>query len=367
MTHGHGATPARLAAGVYDKLRRLPKAELHVHLDGSLRPDTLASLAQERGVALPPMAGDALGDYMRVDDARNLEDYLARFDITLSVMQDADALARIAEELVEDSHLDGIRYVEVRFCPWLNTRGGLSYDGVMAAVQRGLARGEARTGTVARLIVCALRNLGSAHGQEMAEVAVANRHLGVVGFDLAGGEAGHPARAFAPAFAFARAHDLAVTVHAGEGDGAHSIRDAVHLCGADRIGHGTRLLEDPALVAYVRDRRIALEVCPTSNVQTRVAESLAQHPLRAQWEAGAVVTLNTDNRLMSGVTLTEEYARCAEQLDLDMPALAAISLAAFDASFLPWPERRVLRDRAALDIRSWLRDAGPVDGQPNAA
>jgi adenosine deaminase len=346
-----------ITAATYAWLQRLPKAELHVHLDGSLRPETLHELAFARGVALPVADASALGDYMRVDDARNLEDYLARFEITLSVMQDVEALERIAHELVIDSAQDGVRYVEVRYCPWLNTRGGLSLDEVVEAVQRGLSRGERETGTVARTIICALRNLGAAHAKAMAEVAVSHRDRGVVAFDLAGGEAGNPARDYAEAFAFARAHDLAVTVHAGEGSGADSIREAVHLCGANRIGHGTRLLEDPSLMAYVRDRRIALEVCPTSNVQTRVAATFAAHPLKTQRESGVIITVNTDNRLMSGVTLTEEYARCMEHLGMDLADLASLSLAAFDAAFLPWPERRPLRDAAARDIAQWLDDA----------
>jgi adenosine deaminase len=340
--------------------RRLPKAELHVHLDGSLRPATLYALAAERGVPLPVPALALLGDYMRVDDARDLSDYLARFEITLAVMQDAPALERIAYELVHDSADDGVRYVEVRWCPALNARGALSLEEVMAAVDRGLRRGEQDTGTVARSIVCALRNLGAAHAQEMAELAVAHRARGVVAFDLAGGEAAHPARDFTSAFAYARAHDLAVTVHAGEGAGAESIREAVHLCGADRIGHGTRLMEDASLLAYVRDRGIPLEVCPTSNVQTRVAPTFAEHPLRAQHEAGVRVTINTDNRLMSGVTLTEEYARCAQELGMGFDVLAARSLDAFDAAFLPLPERRRLREQAEQDIRQ-LRAAFEED------
>lgn len=339
-----------ITAASYALLQRLPKAELHVHLDGSLRPETLHALAAERGVALPVPDLASLGDYMRVDDARNLNDYLARFDITLAVMQDAPALERIAHELVIDSAEDGVRYVEVRWCPALNTRGALSLDEVVAAVHRGLRRGERETGTVARSIVCALRNLGASHAQEMAELAVAHRALGVVAFDLAGGEADHPARNFVSAFAHARAHDLAVTVHAGEAAGAESIREAVHLCGADRIGHGTRLMEDASLLAYVRDRGITLEVCPTSNVQTRVASSFAAHPIRAQHEAGVRVTINTDNRLMSGVTLTEEYARCADQLGMGLDVLSALSLDAFDAAFLPLPERRRLRVQAARDL-----------------
>lgn len=346
-----------LSAAEYALLQRLPKAELHLHLDGSLRPATLAALAEERGVALPTSDVATLGDYMRVDDARNLEDYLARFEITLSVMQDAVALERIAHELVVDAAEDGVRYVEVRWCPALNARGALSLDEVMTAVHRGLRRGQLETGTIARSIVCALRNLGAVHAREMAELAVAHRAHGVVAFDLAGGEAGHPARLFVDAFAYARAHDLAVTVHAGEGAGAESIREAVHLCGADRIGHGTRLLEDASLFAYVRDRGIPLEVCPTSNVQTRVAPTFAQHPLAAQRDGGVRVTINTDNRLMSGVTLTEEYARCVEHLGFDGRAIADIALEGFRAAFLPLPERRTLEATAARDLHTLLRGA----------
>lgn len=350
-----------LHAAQFALLQRLPKAELHVHLDGSLRPETLSALAFERGVALPRTDVDELATYMRVDDARNLEDYLARFGITLSVMQEADSLERIAHELVIDSAEDGIRYVEVRYCPALNIDGGLSLDEVVGAVDRGLRRGERETGTVARTIVCALRNRGAGHAMEMAELAVAHRAHNVVAFDLAGAEAGHPARAFAGAFAHARQHDLAVTVHAGEGDGADSVRDAVHLCGADRIGHGTRLGEDTSLLAYVRDRGIALEVCPTSNVQTRVANTFAQHPLRAQFEAGVRVTINTDNRLMSGVTLTEEYARCAQHLGFDLSTLSTIASHAFDAAFLPQPERVLLSLAAQRETARLLAEAA-ADG-----
>jgi len=349
-----------LSAEHYALLQRLPKAELHVHLDGSLRAATLHELAFSRGVALPVADVEALRAFMRVDDARNLEEYLARFEYTLSVMQDAASLERIAHELVIDAAGDGVRYLEVRYCPSLNTRGGLALDDVVRSVHRGLQRGERETGTVARTIICALRNLGASHAVEMAELAVAHRETGVVAFDLAGGEAGHPARDFVDAFYFARGNDLAVTVHAGEGDGAASIRDAIHLCGANRIGHGTRLGEDAALLGFVRDRRIPLEVCPTSNVQTRVARTFAEHPIKTLQAAGVIVTLNTDNRLMSDVTLTEEYARCAEWLGFDLATLVEISLAAFEASFLPWPERRALRDGAARDMALLLGEARDV-------
>ena len=344
-------------APLHALLRALPKAELHCHLDGSLRPATLLELSHAQGKPLAVSTAPELGKWMRVDDARNLADYLARFEVTLAVMQDVTSLERIAYELVIDAADDGVRYLEARFCPALNTRGGLQGDVVVDAVLAGLARGERESGTVARLIICALRSLPIPHSREMAELAVAYRDRGVVAFDLAGGEAGNPARLHANAFDHARRHDLAVTVHAGEGDGPSSIREALYDCSADRIGHGTRLLEDVSLERYVVDRQIPLEVCPTSNVQTRVSATFAEHALARYVQLGAVVTINTDNRLMSGVSLTDEYVRCVEHLGYDVRRLAAMSLAAFDAAFVDLATRRMLRDRAAVDIAVVLADA----------
>ena len=341
-------------------VRRLPKADLHCHLDGSLRPSTLLDLSAERGLTLPVNTASALGAWMRVDDARNLEDYLARFEVTLAAMQDTVALERIAHEFVLDAALDGVRYIEARFCPALSVRGGLSLDDVMQAVLRGLARGQQDTGTLARVIVCALRSFAWPHALEMAELAVAYKGKGVVAFDLAGGELGNPASDHALAFDFVRQHDLAVTVHAGEGDGPASIREALHRCGAHRIGHGTRLREDPSLEAYVIDHRITLEVCPTSNVQTRVVPTFAEHPLARYVIMGAVVTINTDNRLMSGVSLTDEYVRCAQHLQFDIDTLAMLAITSFDSSFLPHVERETLREAIAIEVGNVLADADDI-------
>ncbi len=341
-------------------MRRMPKADLHCHLDGSLRPSTLLDLSTERGLTLPVHTASALGAWMRVDDARHLEDYLARFEVTLAAMQDTVALERIAYEFVLDASLDGVRYIEARFCPALHVRGDLSLDDVMQAVLRGLARGQKETGALARVIVCALRSVAWPHALEMAELAVAYKGQGVVAFDLAGGELGNPASAHALAFDFARQHDLAVTVHAGEGDGPPSIREALHRCGADRIGHGTRLREDPSLEAYVIDHRITLEVCPTSNVQTRVVPTFAEHPLARYVVMGAVVTINTDNRLMSGVSLTDEYVRCAQHLQFDIDTLAMLAITSFDSSFLPHMERETLREAIAIEVGNVLADAEDI-------
>jgi adenosine deaminase len=331
-------------------LLALPKAELHCHLDGSLRPATLLELGREYGQPMPGDTAEEVAAHMVVSDARDLEDYLNRFVITLSVMQRADALERIAYELVVDAARDGVRYIEMRYAPVLCVRDGLSLGQAVEAPLRGIARAEKETGTIGRIIICGLRHLDPKVSIELAELAVAFRDRGVVGFDLAGGERDHPARAHAAAFAYARAHDLAVTVHAGEGDGADSVRQAVHDCGADRIGHGTRLGEDERLTHYVNDRRIALEICLTSNVQTHAAATYAAHPMRRYFDRGMNVVLNTDNRLMSGVTLTDEYAHAAASLAFTKSELARVALNGFESAFLPWEEREALVARARRDI-----------------
>ena len=331
-------------------LRRLPKAELHCHLDGSVRPSTLIELGEEYGRPMPRQDADALAAYMRVDDARNLEDYLQRFDITLSVMQTESALERVAYELAEDVGKDGVRYIEVRYAPVLNAREGLSLQDAVEAPLRGLERAEREHGVTGRVIICAIRNMSPAVSLELAELAVAYRHRGVVGFDLAGGEAGHPASAHAQAFLHAREHDLACTCHAGEGDGADSVRQAIHVCGADRLGHATRLFEDRSLMDYCNDRRIALEICLTSNVQTHAAKSYEAHPFRKYYDEGLNVVLNTDNRLMSGTSLTDEYEHAADSLGFTFDELCAVSLNGFESSFLPYAERQAMIEKVKSEM-----------------
>ena len=337
-------------------LQRFPKAELHCHLDGSVRPQTLLDLGLEYGQPMPRHDADGLRDYMLVADARNLEDYLQRFTVTLSVMQTAAALERIAYELAIDAAADGVRYLEVRYAPILNVRHGLSLGEAVEAPLRGLARAEREAGIVGRVIVCAIRSMAADVSLELAELAAAYRTQGVVGFDLAGGEAGHPAAVHARAFAHAHAHDLACTCHAGEGDGPDSVRQALHTCCADRIGHGTRIFEDAALLDYVNDRRVPIEICLTSNIQTHAAASYAAHPLRQYYDRGVNVVLNTDNRLMSGTTLTDEYAHAARQLDFSFDELARITLNGFESAFLPHDERKALIAAAERDLAALRRE-----------
>jgi adenosine deaminase len=329
-----------------DLIRRLPKAELHVHLDGSLRPGTMIELARDARVPLPAYEPEPLRRFMLVDDAANLEDYLHRFDFTIPLLQTPDAIERVAYEMVEDAARDNVRYLEVRYCPHLSQKRGMTLDAVMEAELRGLARGERDFGVVARVINCSLRHYDPAISRELAECSVAFRDRGVVGFDLAGAEAGRPAGHHRTAFDIASRGYLGITVHAGEAAGAESIDDAIHLCHANRIGHGTRLFESPRLQHYVRDRQILIETNITSNVQTRAVTRAAEHPVRTYFDAGLNVTLCTDGWLMAGVSLSDEYWLAHTELGFTRQEIDRMILNAFAGAFLPWPERQGLLDRA---------------------
>jgi adenosine deaminase len=331
-------------------ISRLPKAELHVHLDGSLRPETMVELARSAKVALPSYDPEQLRRFMLVDDAANLQDYLDRFDLTVPLLQTPEAVERVAYEMVEDAARDNVRYLEVRYCPHLSQRQGMTLDEVMEAELRGLGRGERDFGVVARVINCSLRHYDPSVSIDIAECSVAYRDRGVVAFDLAGGEAGRPPGNHRAAFEVAANGYLGITVHAGEAAGAQSIADALHLCHADRIGHGTRLYESPELQAYVRDRRILIEANITSNVQTRAVRRASEHPVRGYFDAGLNVTLCTDGWLMAGVSLSDEYWLAHTQLGFTRDEIDQMILNAFEGAFLSWPERKALVDRARDDL-----------------
>src|SRR5204863_10040407 len=260
-----------------DALRRWPKAELHVHLDGALRPATMLELAREQHIQLPADTPDALAKAMLVRDAKSLEEYLQKYDVTLSVLQTAAALERVAYEFVVDKAAENVRYVEVRYSPLLH-RPALTLSQAIEAPLAGIRRASAETGTKVGLIVCAMRTKPPAESLESARVAADYHTAGVTAVAFAGAERGFPAREHRAAFEYAAAHGMACTCHAGEGDGPQSIHQALHECGARRIGHGTRLFEDPALLDEVVQRRVPLEMCLTSNVHTHVVPSVAEHP-----------------------------------------------------------------------------------------
>ncbi|HEX3274194.1 MAG TPA: adenosine deaminase [Gemmatimonadales bacterium] len=321
---------------------RLPKAELHVHLDSALRPTTMIELARQAKFALPTTDPDALRAFMLVDDAGSLEDYLARFEYTIPLLQTPEGIEQVSYEMVEDAARDQLRYLEVRYCPRLSTRGGLTMEAALEAELRGLARGERDFGVVTRVINCSLRHYPPEVSEAIARLSVAYRDRGVVAFDLAGGEAGRPPGIHQAAFDIAADGCLGVTVHAGEAAGAASIAEAVHRCHADRIGHGTRLYEDPLLRDYLRDRRLPIEINLTSNVQTRAVARAADHPVRGYLDAGLVVTLCTDGWLMTGVTLSDEYWLAHRELGFTRAEIDRCIVAGFASAFLPWPERAAL-------------------------
>jgi adenosine deaminase len=323
-----------------ESLRRLPKAELHTHLDGCLRPATLLELSAEAGVPLAARTPEAVADLMLVRHARNLDEYLERYVNTVRVLQSPAALSRVAQELMEDAEVDGIRYIEVRFCPALHAPG-VSLDGALEAVLEGSRNGSGQ-GITARLIACGLRTLPPSTSLAVARAAARYRDHGVVGFDLAGSEAGHPPGAHADAFRAARDAGLRITCHAGEAAGADSVREALDVCGAERIGHGVRLGEDSALLEEVRSRGIPLEVCLTSNLHTHTVTDLATHPAAAYAAAGIAITLNTDSRLMDRTTLTDEYWLAHSVLGLDAGAIARIARNGFAHAFLPDDVKRAL-------------------------
>jgi adenosine deaminase len=287
--------------------REAPKVELHCHLDCCVRVGTVAAIGRETGLALPASLEQAL---VAPEVCHDLADYIRRIDLALEVMQRPEDLRRIARELVEDFAADGVIYAEVRFAPQLHTRRGLTLQQVVDAVHAGLAEGTARHAVRTGLILCCLRHQAPEDSLAIAELAIANRDR-VCALDLAGDEARFPGAPHAPAFERVRAAGLHRTIHAGEAAGSESVREALDVLAAERIGHGVRIEEDPALVDEVRRRAIALEMCPTSNVQTRAVGSLEAHPIDRLRQRGLRVTVSTDGRTVSATSVTEEFRRLA--------------------------------------------------------
>ncbi len=310
----------------------------------------MIELARERGKPLPAWERDDLEGYMVASDTKSLREYLARFDVIIPLLQDAQAIERVAYELAEDNASENVRYLEVRFCPGLNTKEGLTSALVIEAALRGLAQGMEDFRIRIGLIVCGLRHLEPRASAILAEVATSFKGKGVVGFDLAGAESGHPPMEHRAAFQTAAQANMAITIHAGEDQGPESIRQALHDCGAHRIGHGTRLFRDADLLRYVKDFRVPLEVCLTSNVQTGAVASYREHPLRAYYEEGLVVTLNTDNRLVSGTTLTEEYWKAHHHLGFTWSELQEVAVMGFRCAFMPRDEKLALLDQVRREM-----------------
>jgi len=287
----------------------------------------------------------------------SLVEYLRGFDITLRVMQTEEALERIAFELAEDAHHENVRYMEVRYAPMLHTRRGLKLTRVVEAVLSGLRRARETYGIKANVIVCGIRNISPESSYQMAELAVAYKGGGVVGFDLAGAEADFPAKHHRQAFQLVRDNNINCTIHAGEAYGPESIAQAIHVCGAHRIGHGCRLREHGDLLHYLNDHRIPLECCPSSNVQTGAVKDLATHPLKLYFDLGLRVTINTDNRLITDTSVSRELSIVHSELGVPFADIKAMILAGFKSSFQPFHEKQAMLRRVSVELARY-DDAG---------
>ena len=331
-------------------LKSLPKVLLHEHLDGVLRPATVIELARSTNYnQLPTENPEELARWFHQGaNQGSLPKYLEGFVHTIAVMQSEEALERVAYEQAEDLSQDGVVYFETRFAPIFHTGKGLSHQQVVSAVLKGLERGRKDFGISSGLIICAMRNMEVS--LEMAELAVDFRDRGVVGFDLAGEEGGYPPKKHVDAFHYIQRQNFNITIHAGEGFGKESIWQAIQYCGAHRIGHGTRLIDDIAvadgkavklgdLAQYVLDKRIPLEICLLSNVQTGAARSLKEHPFKLLYQEKFRVTLNTDNRLMSYTTMTKEFEAAADTFALTLDDFEKITINAMKSAFLPYDRR----------------------------
>jgi adenosine deaminase len=340
-----------------EAILRAPKALLHDHLDGGLRPATIVELADETGYSgLPTQDPEELAAWMaRGANRRDLVLYLETFAHTVGVMQTTEALIRVARECVEDLAADGVVYAEVRFAPELHLERGLSLDEVVEAVQEGFRQGARDRGIRVRTLLTAMRT--AARSLEIAELAVRWRDRDVCGFDIAGAEAGHPPTRHLDAFEYVLRENFHLTIHAGEAFGLPSIWEAVQICGAERLGHGVRIVDDirpvgwtgypplGGLAALIRDRRVPLELCPTSNVHSGAAPSIAEHPIGLLNELRFRVTVNTDNRLMSNTSVSKELTQLVEAFHWSWDDLERVTVNAMKSAFLPFDQRvSLIRD-----------------------
>jgi len=335
-------------------LRAMPKTDLHVHLDGSVRIPTIIELAQKNNVDIPTKDPKALKKLLQPGlHCKSLADYLRPFEIILPVLQEEEALSRVAYELAEDAAKENVWYMEIRYSPVLHTRKGMKLTTIVDAVLDGLRRATKKYDIRTGVIVCGMRTISPETSIILADLAVAYKNRGVVGFDLAGIEESYPAKHHKEAFYRILNNNINCTAHAGEAYGPESIHQAIHYCGAHRIGHGTRLLEDGDLLNYVNDHRIPLEICLTSNIQTKAAPSFNKHPLKFYYDFGLRVTINTDNRMVSNTTVTRELGLAVKYATLNMNDLKTIIVAGFKSAFLPMRERAIMLNLVNNDLEKY--------------
>ena len=334
-------------------INKLPKAELHCHLDGSLRIKTIIELAEIQGVELPSKNEDDLLKILSIGPSeKSLEDYIKKFDITLSVLQTPESLERAAFELAMDCHDDGVRYLEVRYSPILHTKKGMQLSETVDSVKKGLAQAFDECGILTGIIICGIRHISPDHSLELANLSVEYKNKGVIGFDLAGAEENFPAKKHKEAFYLILNNNINTTIHAGEAFGPKSIHQAIHVCGAHRIGHGTRVYEDIDLLNYINNHRIPLEICLTSNIHTKTVLSLSKHPFKNLINERVRVTLNTDNRLISNTSLSREYEIAINHFNLNANEIRTIIINGFKSAFLPHNKRRELIRKVTDELES---------------
>jgi len=337
-----------------EDLQQLPKTDLHVHLDGSLRIPTILELAEEQKVKLPADSVEGLAPFVEVgDDCQSLVDYLRAFDVTLSVMQTYESLVRTAFELAEDAARENVRYMEVRYSPILHQQKGMTLHNIVAAVIEGLAAAEKVYNIKTGVILCGIRHISPDMSNKLADLTVAFKNKGVVGFDLAGAEEDFPAKKHREAFSRVLANNINCTLHAGEAYGPESIHQAIHLCGAHRIGHGVRLIEDGDLLNYVNDHRIPLECCPSSNVQTKAVRTMEDHPIRLFYDLGLRVTVNTDNRMVTKTTVSQEYKVLHDVLGFTLDEIKDLIIMGFKSAFLPYAIKRAMLADVVTELKSF--------------
>ena len=343
-------------------VKRLPKTDIHCHLDGCLRPRTMLELATEQGVRLPTRKLPELTRLLTAGKrTRSLGDYLRIFDLTLSVMQERDALYRVAYELAEDAAAENVRHLEVRYSPILHRKRRLAWEDIIEPVIAGLADAGRQHHMSTGTIICGIRSMNPRTSLQLAELAVEYKGRGVLAFDLAGQEKDYPAKAHRAAFQLILKNNINSTVHAGEAFGPASIGQALHHCGAHRIGHGTRLIEDQDLMRYVNDHRIPLEVCLSSNLQTHTVPSIKGHPFGFYFSHGLRVTLNTDSRLISDTTVSKEILLAARAFRLSPYEVKRIIVMGFKSAFLPYADKARLLREVNLEIDRIFMDEFPED------
>lgn len=335
-------------------IQRLPKTDLHVHLDGSLRIQTILDLAKAQKVKLPADTVEGLRPFVEVgDDCKSLVEYLRAFDVTLSVMQTYESLVRVAFELAEDAAKENVRYMEVRYAPILHQQQGLTLHNIVQAVLEGLKAAEKKYKIITGVIICGIRHISPEMSNKLADLTVAFKNKGVVGFDLAGAEENFPAKKFKEAFGRVLANNINCTLHAGEAFGPESIHQAIHLCGAHRIGHGVRLIEDGDLLNYVNDHRIPLECCPSSNVQTKAVKRMEDHPIRLFFDLGLRVTVNTDNRMVTNTTVSQEFQVLHDKLGFSLDEIKEVIIMGFKSAFLPYAVKRALLAEVVEELKAF--------------